>query len=76
MLIRLISAEGYVSRKMNELRVFHFVYCSEDTRVSEFDPGPYEASINYRQPLIDWMKTLNTSENDPLSNYLDDLPRQ
>jgi len=33
-------------------------------------------SVHYRQPLIDWIKSLNTSVSDPLNNYLDHNPRR
>ncbi len=44
--------------------------------MSEYDPDPQYTSINYRQPLIDWLKSLNTSSEDPLEKYLDYTARK
>ncbi|MBT3251290.1 MAG: bifunctional metallophosphatase/5'-nucleotidase [Candidatus Marinimicrobia bacterium] len=40
------------------------------------DPDPLDTSIHWRQPVIDWIQSLNTNIDDPLDNYLDYEPRQ
>ncbi len=44
---------------------------SADSEFSQYDPEPVNTSVNFRQPLIDWLKSMNTSSSDPLNNYLD-----
>ncbi len=43
---------------------------------SDYDPEPYETSIHWRQPVIDYIQSLQTTAADPLENYLDYEPRQ
>jgi len=52
-----------------------YLYSRTDMNFAAYDPDPYETSVNFRQPLIDWINSLNTSEGDPLNNYLDSQPR-
>lgn len=40
------------------------------------DPAAYDTGIQWRQPVIDWMLSLNTSPDEPLENYLDVTPRE
>ena len=49
---------------------------SADDEFKLYDNSPYNLSVNYRQPLIDWIKSLNTNSGNPLNNYLDNIPRQ
>jgi len=53
-----------------------YLYSRDDYNFSRYDTDPYITSTNYRQPLIDWMKSLNTNISDPLNNYLDYTPRR
>lgn len=53
-----------------------YVYARDDYNFSKYDSNPYTTSTHYRQPLIDWIKSLNTSVSDPLNNYLDSKPRR
>jgi 2',3'-cyclic-nucleotide 2'-phosphodiesterase (5'-nucleotidase family) len=39
------------------------------------DPNGVDTGIHWRQPVIDYMITLNTSSDDPLEGYLDEEPR-
>lgn len=48
-----------------------YLYSISANRMSEYDPDPEYTSVNYRQPLIDWLKSLNTFSSDPLENHLD-----
>ncbi len=38
-----------------------------------FDPEPTYTGIDWRQPTIDWIRSLGTSRRDPIENHLDDL---
>ena len=40
-----------------------------------FDEDPYDTGTNYRWPLIEWLKSLDTSRENPVNNYLDHTPR-
>ena len=53
-----------------------YLYARTDNNFSNYDPDPYNTSIQYRQPVIDWIKSLNTSAANPLDQYLDNTPRQ
>lgn len=53
-----------------------YLYLRNDYNFSKYDPNPEYTYVSYRQPLIDWMKSLNTSTSDPLSNYLDYVSRR
>lgn len=39
------------------------------------DPDPYTTGISWRQPLIDWIRSLNTTASNPLNRYLDGTAR-
>ena len=54
-----------------------YMYAANDgNNWSTIDPNPNQISINYRQPVIDWLESINTSAVNPLDNYLDPTPRQ
>lgn len=53
-----------------------YLYSVTNNNFSLYDPIPEETSVNYRQPLIDWLISINTSPADPLNNYLDYTPRK
>jgi 2',3'-cyclic-nucleotide 2'-phosphodiesterase (5'-nucleotidase family) len=44
--------------------------------LQQYDPSPTYYKVNWRQPVIDWIKSLNTSSGNPLDNYIDKTPRQ
>ncbi|MBC8479775.1 MAG: bifunctional metallophosphatase/5'-nucleotidase [FCB group bacterium] len=52
-----------------------YIYQTEGN-FSVMDPTPYETSIHWRTPCINWISSKNTSIDDPLDNYLDYTPRQ
>jgi 2',3'-cyclic-nucleotide 2'-phosphodiesterase (5'-nucleotidase family) len=52
-----------------------YLYSLSSNKFSLYDPTPYNTSVNYRQPVIDWIESLQTSSSDPLNNYLDHVPR-
>lgn len=41
-----------------------------------FDPEPEMTGVNWRQPVIDWIKSLNTTSANPIDQYLDLVPRR
>lgn len=53
-----------------------YLYSLSDNNLSTYDDTPMNTSVHYRQPLIDWIKSLNTSTSNPLNNYLDYNPRR
>jgi len=52
-----------------------FMYTHPYSKYNIYDENPYDTGINYRQPLVDWLKSLNTSKENPINNYLDSQPR-
>ena len=53
-----------------------YLYSRDDRPFQYLDPAPYYTAVHYRQPLIDWLKSLNTRRSDPLENYLDFIDRK
>ncbi len=53
-----------------------YLYSISSNRMSEYDPDPDYTSVHYRQPLIDWLKSINSSAEDKLENYLDYVARK
>lgn len=79
----LISKDGYRLRDGGVLHpdssysvlINDFMYTQPDANFNLYDEDPYDTGINYRQPLIDWIKSLNTNPDNPLDNYLDSSKR-
>jgi 2',3'-cyclic-nucleotide 2'-phosphodiesterase (5'-nucleotidase family) len=53
-----------------------YLYSLSNSDFSKYDPDPEFTSSNYRDPTIDWIKSLNSTTQDPLNNYLDNTPRR
>jgi len=53
-----------------------YLYARDDLPFNQYDSNPYYTSMNYHQPTIDWITSLNTSASSPLDNYLDDIARR
>lgn len=53
-----------------------YLYSIDDYLFKQYDSTPYYTAIHYRQPVIDWIQSLQTSLSDPLNNYLDSDPRR
>ncbi len=78
------TIEGYfhsdgsplVADSIYHVLTIDYLYARTDYNFSLYDPTPYNTAIHYRQPVIDWIESLNTSSSDPLNNYLDHTPRQ
>ncbi len=50
-----------------------YLYSRSDFNFSLYDTTPYYTSVNYRQPVVDWIESLNTTAANPLNNYLDQI---
>ena len=53
-----------------------YLYSLPATSFSTYDATPVYTASNYRDPLIEFLSSLNTSSTDPLENYLDYTPRR
>ena len=53
-----------------------YLYSRPDLNYKKYDKEPYDTSINYRQPLIDWLKYVQTSVENPINRYLDTHSRR
>ncbi len=54
-----------------------FMYAGgDDFRFQAHDPDAYNTAIDWRQPVIDWLRSLETSPDDPLDDHLDVAARQ
>ncbi|MEJ2599221.1 MAG: bifunctional UDP-sugar hydrolase/5'-nucleotidase [Anaerolineales bacterium] len=52
-----------------------FMYAGGDNYklLAQFDPQAYNTSIDWRQPIIDWIKTQNSTPNHPLDTAIAEL---
>lgn len=48
-----------------------YLYSQTSINFATYDDSPYLTAVHFRQPLIDWLKSINTTSSDPLENYLD-----
>lgn len=53
-----------------------YLYSLENSKFAQYDDNPYNTSIGYMQPTIEWIKSLNTTAQNPLNNYLDFTARK
>jgi 2',3'-cyclic-nucleotide 2'-phosphodiesterase (5'-nucleotidase family) len=53
-----------------------YLYIQEDNFFQAYDPDPYYTEMNYHQPTVDYILSLNTDSSNPLDNYLDYTPRR
>ncbi len=53
-----------------------YLYFQPDSKFALYDTDPFNTSISYMQPTIDWIKSKNTNVQDPINNYLDNTPRR
>ena len=75
----LTSVDGYRLRdgeilhpdSLYTVLINDFMYTHPGSDFNLYDQNPYDTGINYRQPLIDWIRSLNTSPENPLDKYLD-----
>ena len=53
-----------------------YLYSRPDYSFRHVDPNPVRTAVHYRQPVIDWIKSLNTSATKPLNLFLDSTHRR
>lgn len=53
-----------------------YLYIQDATNFHLYDSDPYDTGMNYHQPTVDYIASLNTGASNPLNNYLDDEPRR
>jgi len=53
-----------------------YLYSRPDLNYQKFDKDPYDTSIHYRQPLIDWLKSVNSTVENPINVHLDGRSRR
>jgi 5'-nucleotidase / UDP-sugar diphosphatase len=59
-----------------QVLVNDYMYVGGDGyRFETYDPDAYQTSIDWRQPVIEWIDALETTEADPLDAYLDTARR-
>lgn len=59
-----------------QVLVNDFMFAGGDGyRFGEYDPDAYQTGIDWRQPVIEWISALDTTEADPLETYLDTSQR-
>ncbi|OQX84367.1 hypothetical protein B6D60_09505 [candidate division KSB1 bacterium 4484_87] len=52
-----------------------YLYSRSDYNFSLYDPTPVLLAVNYRDPVIEWIRSKNSSSTNPLNQYLDGNPR-
>ena len=53
-----------------------YLYSRSDLNYQKYDKEPYETSIHYRQPLIDWLKSISSTPVNPVNIHLDSRSRK
>ena len=51
-----------------------YIYSVVD-EFAQFDPTSEATGTNWRQPVVEWIRSLNTSSSNPIENYLDSTER-
>ena len=73
---RLLDGTPVYADSIYQLLTTDYLYSRDDYPFSIHDPAPYETGIHFRQPVIDWIESLNTDETNPLNLHLDLIPRK
>ena len=53
-----------------------YLYVQDAIHFSQYDSDPYYTGLNYHQPTVDYIVSLNTSASNPLNDHLDPDPRR
>jgi 5'-nucleotidase/UDP-sugar diphosphatase len=74
---RLVLADGTPARADEVYRVLVIDYLYDNAKYpfARYDPEPYETSIHWRQPAIDWIRAQRTTASRPLETLLDPMQR-
>lgn len=67
----LMNSEKISDSKTYTVLVNDYIYSLPDAKFSEFDSTPEKTGVHYRQPVIDWIKSKNSNESNPINKYLD-----
>ncbi|MEE9466403.1 MAG: bifunctional UDP-sugar hydrolase/5'-nucleotidase, partial [Candidatus Neomarinimicrobiota bacterium] len=65
-----------VADSVYSILTIDYLYSRPDYNFQFDDPDPIVMGVNYRQPVMDWIDSLDTTPADPLENYLDYTRRQ
>ncbi len=71
-----MNGEPIVADSVYTLLTTDYIYSLTDNNLSDWDSNPYDTGVNWRQPLIDWIKSLKTGTSNPLNQYLDPASRK
>ncbi len=71
-------ADGSILHSDSTYRVLtnDYLYSRPDLNYQKYDEDPYDTSLNYRQPLIDWLRNVNSTAEKPINAYLDGISRR
>jgi 5'-nucleotidase/UDP-sugar diphosphatase len=74
---RLVLTDGSALRDDEAFRVLVIDYLYDNNKYpfARYDSEPYETSIHWRQPAIDWIRAQRTSASRPLETLLDPVRR-
>ncbi len=53
-----------------------YLYAQENSKFALYDQNPYNTSISYMQPTVDWILSKNTNTQKPINDYLDQIQRK
>ena len=53
-----------------------YLYARADMPFSQYDSEPYVTGLNYHQPTVFLLESLQTSPSDPLNDHLDPVARR
>jgi 2',3'-cyclic-nucleotide 2'-phosphodiesterase (5'-nucleotidase family) len=72
------TADGNILNSDSTYKVLtnDYLYSRPDLNYQKYDKDPYDTSIHYRQPLIDWLKSLKSTVENPINGHLDSLSRR
>jgi 2',3'-cyclic-nucleotide 2'-phosphodiesterase (5'-nucleotidase family) len=52
-----------------------YLYSQPNSKFAQYDLQPYNTSISYMQPTVDWILSKNTNAQNPINNFLDHTAR-
>jgi 5'-nucleotidase / UDP-sugar diphosphatase len=73
---RLSNGEPIIADSIYNVLTTDYLYSRSDYCFSQYDNTPYYTSFSYRQPVIDWIKSMNTTLTNPLNSYLNSEARK
>ena len=67
---RLTNGDLIYADSLYKVITTDYLYSVSSNHFAEYDSTPYNTSTHYRQPVIDWIRSLKTSKSNALNNYL------